>query len=126
MNVPGVREDAAMRYKVNGSAGMTDTSLVRARGVIGRHGVSPLLSMVRESSATVASGASRIPFERSSRIRRFPWRRRSSTMVEQAMAMRKRDDEVFANAAGIDAAGWRCRDIWTSRRAVSRCARLAP
>jgi hypothetical protein len=34
-----------MRYKVNGSAGMTDTSLVRARCVIGRRGVSPLLSM---------------------------------------------------------------------------------
>jgi len=102
MNVPGVREETAMRYKANGSAGMTDTSLVRARGVVGRRGVSPLLSMVRESSATVASGTSRIPFERSSRIRRFPWRCRSSTMVEQAMAMRKRDDEVFPNAAGID------------------------
>jgi hypothetical protein len=45
-----------MRYKVNGSAEMTDTSLVRAHGVIGRRAVSPLLSMVRESSATVASG----------------------------------------------------------------------
>jgi len=91
-----------MRYKVNGSAEMTDTSLVRARGVIGRRLVSPLLSMVRESSATVASAAMRIPFERSSRIRRFPWRCRSSTMLEQAMAVRKREDEVFPNAAGID------------------------
>ncbi len=61
---------------------MTDPSLVRARGVIGRHGVSPHLSTVRESPASVASGASRIPFERSSRIRRFPWRCRSSTRVE--------------------------------------------
>lgn len=44
-----------------------------------------------------------IPFKRSSRIRRFPWRRRSSTMLEQAMAMRKREEEVvFPNAAGID------------------------
>jgi transposase len=91
-----------MRYKVNGSAEMTDTSLVRARGVVGRRGVSPLLSMVRESSATVVSAAMRIPFERSSRIRRFPWRRRSSTILEQAMAVRKRDDEVFPCAAGID------------------------
>lgn len=45
MNVPGAGEETAMRYKVNGSAGMTDTSLVRARCVIGRRGVSPLLSM---------------------------------------------------------------------------------
>jgi hypothetical protein len=102
MTAPGVREETMvlLRYKVNGSAVMTDTSLVRARGVDGRR--SPLLSMVRESSATVASGASRIPFERSSRYRRLAWRCRSSTMVEQSMAMRKRDDEVFPNAAGID------------------------
>ena len=33
-----------MSYKVNGSAEMTDTSLVRTRGVIGRRVVSPLLS----------------------------------------------------------------------------------
>ena len=33
VNVPGVRGETAMRYKVNGSAEMTDTSLVRARGV---------------------------------------------------------------------------------------------
>jgi len=45
-----------MQYKVNGSAEMTDTSLVRARGVIGRRGASPSLSMVRRSSATVVSG----------------------------------------------------------------------
>ena len=36
-----------MHYKVNGSADMTDTSLVRARGVIGRRGASLSLSMVR-------------------------------------------------------------------------------
>jgi transposase len=58
--------------------------------------------MVRESSVTLVSGASRIPFERSSRIRRFPWRYHSSTIVEQIMAMRKRNDGVFPNAAGID------------------------
>jgi hypothetical protein len=58
--------------------------------------------MVWESSATVASGASRIPFKRVSRIRRFPWRCRSSTMVEESMAVRRREDEVFPNAAGID------------------------
>jgi hypothetical protein len=58
--------------------------------------------MVRESSVTLVSGASRIPFERSSRIRRFPWRYHSSTIVEQIMAMRKKNDEVFPNAAGID------------------------
>jgi transposase len=104
MTAPGVREETMvlLRYKANGSAAMTDTSLVRARGVAGRRGVSPLLSMVRDSSATVVSGASRIPFVRSSRDRRFPRRCRSSTMVGQSMAMRKREDEVFPNAAGID------------------------
>jgi transposase len=104
MPAPGVREETMvlLRYKANGSAVMTDTSLVRARGVVGRHGASPLLSMVRRSPATVVSGVSRIPFERSSRDRRLAWRCRSSTMVEQSMAMRKREDEVFPNAAGID------------------------
>jgi transposase len=97
MTAPGVREETMvqLRYKVNGSAVMTDPALVRAVA-------SPLESMVRDSSATVVSGASRIPFVRSSRIRRLPWRCRSSTMVEQAMAVRKREDEVFPNAAGID------------------------
>jgi hypothetical protein len=64
---PGVRRETEMRYKVNGSADMTDPPKVRACA-------SPLVSMVRDLSATVASGASRIPFKRSSRIRRFPWR----------------------------------------------------
>ena len=102
MNVPGVREETSMRYEVSGSADMTDTSMVRTRSVRRRCVESPLLSMVRESSVTLVSGASRIPFERSSRIRRFPWRYHSSTIVEQIMAMRKRNDEVFPNAAGID------------------------
>jgi len=85
-----------MRYKVNGSAEMTDPALVRAVA-------SPLESMVRESSATVVSAAMRIPFRRSSRFRRFPWRCRSLTILEQTMAMRKREEEVvFANAAGVD------------------------
>jgi hypothetical protein len=105
MNVPGVCEETVMRYKVNSSAAMTDTSLVRARGVSRRRGASPLLSMVRDSSVTVVSGDSRIPFERSSRIRRFPWRCRSSIMMEHGMAMRKREDEVYPNAAGIDVGG---------------------
>ena len=52
-----------MSYKVNGSAEMTDKSLVRARGVSRRLGASLFLSMVRESSVTLVSGASRIPFE---------------------------------------------------------------
>jgi len=98
MPAPGVREETMvlpLRYKVNGSAVMTDPALVRAVA-------SPLESMVRDSSATVVSGASRIPFVRSSRIRRLPWRCRSSTMVEQSMAVRKREDEVFPNAAAID------------------------
>ena len=46
-----------MDYKVNGSAEMTDTSLVRACGVIARRGASPSLNMVRESSVTLVSGA---------------------------------------------------------------------
>ena len=91
-----------MSYKANGSAEMTDPSLVRAHGVSRRLGASPPLSMVGESSATLVSGASRTPFERWSRIRRFPWRCRSSLIVRQAMAMRKREDEVFANAAAVD------------------------
>lgn len=99
---PGVPEETTMAYKENGSAAMTDTSLVRARGVRGRCGASPTLSMVRESSATVVSTAMCIPFERSSRNRRFPWRCRSWTRMEQMMAMRKRTDTVFPNAAGID------------------------
>jgi hypothetical protein len=90
MNVPGVREETALRYKVNGSAAMTDPSSVRVSGDIRRRSVSPLLSFVRDSSATVASGASRIPFERSSRNRPFPWRCCSSLMVEEVMADRKR------------------------------------
>jgi hypothetical protein len=57
--------------------------------------------MVRESSATLVSAAMRIPFMRSSQIRRFPWRCHSSTIVEDDMAIRKREDEVFPNAAGI-------------------------
>lgn len=31
MSVPGVREETVMRYKANGSAVMTDKSLVRNR-----------------------------------------------------------------------------------------------
>lgn len=58
--------------------------------------------MVRESSVTLVSGASRIPFERSSRFRRFPRRRRSLTKMKHDMAMRKRDDEVFPSAAAVD------------------------
>src|SRR5574338_582667 len=58
--------------------------------------------MVGESSATVVSAAMRIPFERSSRNRRFPWRCRSLMRMERIMAMRKREDVVFPNAAGID------------------------
>ncbi|MFN8993788.1 MAG: hypothetical protein ACK5X3_09055, partial [Pseudomonadota bacterium] len=73
MTAPGVREETTvpLRYKANGSAGMTDTSLVRARGVCDATVASPLLSMVRRSSATVVSGASRIPFDRSIPDRRL-------------------------------------------------------
>jgi len=99
---PGVPEETTMRYKVSGDAEMTDTSWVRVRGVSPRRSASPSLSLVRESSVRLVSGVSRIPFERSSRFRRFPWRRRSSTMMEQAMAMRKREEPVFPNAAAVD------------------------
>ena len=97
-----VRGETILRYKVNGSAEMTDASMVRACSGYRRCGASPRESMVRGSSSTVASGASRIPFKRVSRIRRFPWRCRSSTMVEESMAVRKREDEVFPNAAAVD------------------------
>jgi len=92
----GVRGETTVGYKVSGGAEMTDYPLVRACA-------SPLISVVRDSSATLASAAMCIPFKRSSRIRRFPWRRRSSIILEQTMAMRKRDEEeVFPHAAGID------------------------
>ncbi|HRA64182.1 MAG TPA: transposase, partial [Burkholderiaceae bacterium] len=101
--VPGVRGETTLRYKVNGSAEMTEIALVRARSGDSRCGASPPESLVRESSATVVSTAMCIPFMRSSRIRRLPWRCRSSTILEQTMAMRKREDDlVFPNAAGID------------------------
>ena len=61
-----------------------------ARSRHARRGVSPLWSMVRDSSATVVSGASRIPFERSSRILRFLWRcldkPRANTAVAHKLA----------------------------------------
>src|SRR5215472_18196605 len=112
-----------MRYKENGSAAMTDTALVHPRDVCKRRTGSPLESMVRESSVTVVSGASRIPFERSSRLRRFPWRCRSSTIVRQVMAIRKREDspEVFPNAAGIDIGGsshWVAVPKWAAEEPV--------
>ena len=44
----------------------------------------------------------RIPFERLSQIRRFPWRCHSSAILEQALTVRKKEEEVFPNAAGID------------------------
>jgi hypothetical protein len=88
-----------LRYKVNGSADMTDPALVRAV-------TSPLESMVRDSSVTLVSAVMRIPFMRVSRIRRFPWRCRSWSILEQTMAMRTQDEEVvFPNAAGIDVGG---------------------
>ena len=65
-----VGRETDLRYKVSGSADMTDPSMVRALA-------NPLKSMVRDSSATVVSAAMRIPFMRSSRIRRLPWRCRS-------------------------------------------------
>jgi transposase len=58
--------------------------------------------MVRESSATLVSAAVRIPFERVSQIGRFPWRCHSLTIVGYDMAVRKKEDEIFPNAAGID------------------------
>ena len=53
-----------MRYKVNGSAEMTDNALVRAHGGYSRCGASPPESMVRGSSATVVSTVMCIPFMR--------------------------------------------------------------
>src|SRR6202012_6008863 len=91
---------------MNGSAAMTDPPMVRTVRPA-RRAVSPHRSMVRDSSATVVSSASCIPFVRSSQLRRIPWRCRSSTIVRRTMAMRKREDssEVFPNAAGIDIGG---------------------
>ena len=62
MTVPGVREEplaVQLRYAVNGSAVMPDTSLVRARGIRSATVASPLLSMVRMLSATVGCGGDR-------------------------------------------------------------------
>lgn len=105
MHVRGVPEVTEMDYNENDSAKMTDQSLVRARGVSHRRKASPVKSMVRESSVTLVSGASRIPFERSSRFRRIPRRCRSLTIVERIMIKRKRNEVVFPNAAGIDVGG---------------------
>ena len=82
-----------LQYNVSGSAEMTDLPLVRACA-------SPLISMVRESSATVASVAMRIPFERSSRISTFP------------MAL------PFINDVGASHASSQAR-----RRGISQCRR---
>ena len=71
---------------------------------------------------TVVSTVMCIPFMRSSRIRRLPWRCRSLTILEQTMAMRKRDDDlVFPNAAGIDVGGsshWVADDTFMPRTFV--------
>ncbi len=50
MPAPAVREETMvhLRHKVNGSAELTDSTWVRARSAVGRCGVSPLLSMVRD------------------------------------------------------------------------------
>src|SRR5258708_39998414 len=95
-----------MRYTRERQRG-DDRQTIGARSRHAGSAVSPLERMVRESSATVVSSASCIPFTRSSQYRRFPWRCRSLTSLEQAMAMRKREDdnEVFPNAAGIDVGG---------------------
>src|SRR6059058_1792991 len=55
---PGVGRETLMRYKVNGSADMTDPAMVRAVA-------SPCESKVRDSAATVVSATMRIPFKRS-------------------------------------------------------------
>ena len=57
----GAHGFAEMDYNENDSAKMTGTPLERARGALPRRKASPVPSMVRESSATLVSGASRIP-----------------------------------------------------------------
>ena len=54
-----------MRYKANGSAEMTDLPLVRACA-------SPLISMVRDSSATVVSAAMPHPVQEIESNSTFP------------------------------------------------------
>ena len=98
--VPGVRGETILRYKVNGSAEMTEIALVRACSGDSRCGASPPESLVRESSATVVSAAMRIPFERSSRISTFP------------MAL------PFINDVGASHASSQAR-----RRGISQCRR---
>jgi transposase len=94
-----------MDYNENDSASLTVGTLVRACGVDPRHQASPINSLVRESSVTLVSGASRIPFESSSRNRRFPWRCHSLFRMAQIMAKRKQTEAVFPHAAGIDVGG---------------------
>jgi hypothetical protein len=120
------RNDIALRYKVNGSA-EDDGADYWARHWCEPAGVAraeaPRCEPASEhgpgSSATVASGASRIPFERSSRIRRFPWRCRSSTMLEQSWQYASVKTRCFptrpASTWARRATGWRCRGIWPSR-----------
>jgi integrase len=108
IRAPGIPGgETTLRYKVNGSAEMTEIALVRARSGDSRCGASPPESLVRESSATVVSTVMCIPFMRSSRIRRLPWRCRSLTILEQTMAMRKRDDDlVFPQRGGYRRGGF--------------------
>ena len=85
-----------MQQKANGSADMTDTPMVQAVA-------SPLESMVRESSPTRGERSDAHPVQKIESISMLPWRCRSLTILEQTMAMRKREEEVvFPNAAAID------------------------
>jgi transposase len=80
-----------VRYKVNGSADMTDPALVRAVA-------SPLESMVRDSSVTVVSAVIRIPFRRSSRFRRV---KASVADVKRALTGNWRDEHIFVLAQAL-------------------------
>ncbi|CAB3774712.1 hypothetical protein LMG29542_08090 [Paraburkholderia humisilvae] len=93
-----------MRCKVCVNRKMSDTSSVVTRDMCEWREASPVSGMPRKSMAAVVSGASRILFEGSSRMRHVSWRCRVSTIVRQTMAIRKREGrpELFSNAPGFD------------------------
>ena len=83
--------------KVNDRACQTESPMVRVRA-------RPCRSVVVASSATVVSARAH-PVRESESVRRALRRGRSMAIMEEQMAVRKRLEVAFPNAAGIDVGG---------------------
>ena len=83
--------------KVNDRACQTESPMVRVRA-------RPCRSVVVASSATVVSARAH-PVRESESVRRALRRGRSMAIMEEQMAVRKRPEVAFPNAAGIDVGG---------------------